>query len=167
MQYTTSPSGDTGAATWSYVGVSGTSYGPSATAPTAAGSYTAQVSLGADANNCSVSSSATAFSIAKATPTVTVTVGGPYTYNGLAQGPNAYTVTNPSGDTGAPTWSYSGVSGTIYGPSATRPTAAGSYTATVTLAADSNNNQALVQRDGLYDWPGDADGGGGALHGDL
>ena len=137
---TFNPVGDTGTVTWSYVGVSGTTYGPSATRPTTAGSYTATASVTADSNNNAASSSATAFSIAKVTPTVTVTVGS-YTYNGSAQGPNAFT-TSPTGDTGTPTWSYVGVSGTTYGPSATRPTSAGSYTAQVSLAADSNNNAA-------------------------
>jgi hypothetical protein len=138
--YTTSPTGDTGTATWSYVGVSGTTYGPSATPPTLAGSYTAQVSLGSDSNNNAASSSATAFTIGKATPTVTVTVGS-YTYTGSSQGPNSFT-TSPTGDTGTATWSYVGVSGTTYGPSATPPTLAGSYTAQVSLGTDNNDNAA-------------------------
>jgi hypothetical protein len=130
---------DTGTVTWSYVGVSGTTYGPSAARPTNAGSYTATATVAADGNNNSASSSATAFSIAMATPTVTVNVGS-YAYNGSPQGPN--TVTISTTDTGAVTWSYVGVSGTTYGPSATLPTVLGNYTATATVAADSNNNSA-------------------------
>ena len=80
------------------------------------------------------------FSVNKATPTVTVTVGS-YTYSGSAQGPNAYT-TSPSGDTGTPTWSYQGTGSTAYGPSATRPTLAGTYKVTVSLASDANFNAA-------------------------
>ena len=138
--FTTSPSGDTGTATWSYVGVSGTAYGPSATPPTGAGSYTAQASLTADSSFNAVSSSATSFTIGKVTPTVTVTVGS-YTYSGSSQGLNAFT-TSPPGDTGTATWSYVGVSGTTYGPSATPPMGAGSYTAQASLRADSNFNAA-------------------------
>jgi hypothetical protein len=139
--FTTSPTGDTGTPTWSYVGVSGTAYGPSATRPTAAGSYTAQVTaLTADANFNASSSSATAFSIAKATPTVTVTVGT-YTYSGSSQGPNAVTF-SPAGDTGAVTWSYVGTGSTTYTASPTPPTAAGTYNATASVALDSNNNAA-------------------------
>ena len=138
--YTTAPTGDTGAATWSYVGTGSTTYGPSATKPTAAGTYTATVSLAADANFNAASSSATTFTIAKAAPVVTVTVGI-YTYTGSPQGPNAYT-TAPTGDTGAATWSYVGTGTTVYPASATKPTAAGTYTATVSLAADANFNAA-------------------------
>nr|WP_294775770.1 MBG domain-containing protein [uncultured Flavobacterium sp.] len=64
-----------------------------------------------------------------ATPTVTPTVGT-YTYNGLAQGPN--TATNTGTGTSY-TFSYVGVSGTVYGPSATQPTNAGDYTVTATV----------------------------------
>ncbi|MFN3753521.1 T9SS sorting signal type C domain-containing protein [Flavobacterium sp.] len=63
-------------------------------------------------------------------PSVTPTVGS-YTYTGLAQGPNAATNT---GTGSSYTFSYVGVSGTTYGPSATRPTNAGNYTVTATVA---------------------------------
>jgi hypothetical protein len=77
--------------------------------------------------------------ISKVTPTVLVT-GGIYTNSGSPQGPNTFT-TIPAGDTGTATWSYVGVNGTAYGPSATRPAAAGYYTAQVTaLTADANFN---------------------------
>ena len=62
--FTTSPSGDTGTATWSYMGTGSTTYTASSTPPTAAGTYTAQVTaLTSDANFNSSLSSATAFSI--------------------------------------------------------------------------------------------------------
>ncbi len=128
---TTSPV-STGSVTWSYAGGG---YGPSSTPPTAAGSYTATATVAADDNNNQSSSSATAFAISTATPTVTVTVGS-YTYTGSPQGPNSVTTSPIS--TGSVTWSYAG-SG--YGPSSTPPTVVGSYTATATVAADSNNNQ--------------------------
>ena len=108
----------------------------SATAPV--GNYNDQniavTSSGASSVNVPTTSSGN--DVAKATPTVTVTVGS-YTYNESNQGPDSFT-TVPSGDTGAATWSYEGVSGTTYGPSATRPTGAGSYTAQVSLESDAN-----------------------------
>ncbi|NVN98984.1 MAG: hypothetical protein HXX17_06630, partial [Geobacteraceae bacterium] len=83
-------------------------------------------------NNCTIAANQTGngtydtatqktqtFSILKATPTVTVTVGT-YTYNAAAQGPTV-AVTSPV-STGTVTWSYVGVSGTTYGPSAALPT---------------------------------------------
>jgi len=77
----------------------------------------------------------TVATVSSATPTVTVTAAGPFTYNGLAQGPNAAT---NSGTGSSYTFSYVGVSGTTYGPSATRPTNAGNYTATATIADSSD-----------------------------
>jgi hypothetical protein len=76
--------------------------------------------------------------IAKATPTITVTPIGTYIYNGSAQGPNAVT---KGGSTGAVTYSYVGVNGTVYS-AVTRPTNAGSYTVTASVAADANYNAA-------------------------
>lgn len=74
------------------------------------------------------------------TPTVTVSVGA-YTYDGSAQGPVAADV-NTGGSTGAVTLSYVGTGTTSYGPSATPPTATGTYTVTASVAADSNYNGA-------------------------
>jgi hypothetical protein len=138
--YTGSPQGPDAATntgtgtsyTYSYVGVS-PAYGPSATKPTNAGSYTVTVTVAANGNYSSSSSSATAFTIGLATPTITPTVGT-YTYTGLPQGPDAATNT---GTGTSYTYSYVGVS-PAYGPSATKPTNAGSYTVTVTVAADGN-----------------------------
>ena len=128
----TGVNGETGA-TVGTVSVSGTTH-------TAVGTYGSDSwSCKGAANYNNIGSTTITDTINKATPTVTVTVGS-YTYNGSAQGPNAFT-TSPSGDTGTPTWSYVGVSGTTYGPSATRPTAAGNYTAQVTaLTSDANFN---------------------------
>jgi len=130
--------GSTGVVTYSYVGVSGTPYGPSSTAPAGVGSYTLTATVAADANYNSATSSATAFTISKATPTVTVTVGS-YIYNGSPQGPGTATT---GGSTGALTFSYAGGNGTTYGPSSTKPTGAGSYSVTATVAPDSNYNSA-------------------------
>ncbi len=67
--YTTSPTGDTGTPTWSYKGAAATSYAPSPTRPTEVGAYDATVSLAADDNFETASSSATAFTILT-TPTI-------------------------------------------------------------------------------------------------
>ncbi|MEI6084335.1 MAG: MBG domain-containing protein [Verrucomicrobiota bacterium] len=118
------------------------------TTHTAAGTYSSDSwSFTGTANYNNIGSTTITDTINKVTPTVTVTVGS-YTYNGSAQGPNSY-ATSPAGDTGAATWTYVGVSGTTYGPSTTQPTAAGSYTATVSLAADSNNNTASSSTTGF------------------
>ena len=70
----------------------------------------------------------------KGIPTVTPTIGS-YTYNGTSQGPSVATNT---GSGSSYTFSYNGVSPTTYGPSATPPIAAGTYTVTATVAADGN-----------------------------
>ena len=77
------------------------------------------------------------FSVAKQTPTITVTPGT-YTYNGSMQGPGVGEV-NTGGSTGAVTLSYVGAN---YGPTSTPPTNAGSYTVTASVAADDNYNAA-------------------------
>jgi len=68
-------------------------------------------------------------------PTSYVTVIGnnSFVYNANSQGPANATV---SGSTGLVTYSYSGRLGTVYGPSATAPTAVGNYQVVANLAAD-------------------------------
>ena len=211
--------GSTGAITLSYVGTGTTAYGPSATPPTAAGTYTVTASVAADASYNAATSGATAFTIGRkaasvtptaatktfgavdptltgtlsgfvaadnvtatysrtagetvagspytvsatlsptgalanytvtsntanftitqATPTITVTPGT-YTYSSAAQGPLTTDV-NTGGSTGAITLSYVGTGTTAYGPSATPPTAAGTYTVTASVAADASYNAA-------------------------
>jgi hypothetical protein len=109
---------------------------------TGAGSGTVTASQAGNDTYAAAPDVSRSFNIAKASPTVTVIVGT-YAYNGSAQGPDTYT-TNPTGDTGTPTWSYSGTTngGASYDPTATKPTLAGSYSATVSLAADDNFNAA-------------------------
>jgi hypothetical protein len=58
-----------------------------------------------------------------------------FTYTGLAQGPSTSAT---SGSTGTVTYSYQGRLSTTYGPSATKPTNAGTYTVTATVAASGN-----------------------------
>jgi hypothetical protein len=128
--------------TFTYAGTGSTTYGPSATRPTNAGSYsvTASVSASTDGNYAAASNTVT-FTIAKATPTVTPIIGN-YTYNLASpapQGPNSATNT---GTGSSYTFSYVGTGVTSYGPSATRPTDGGTYNVTVTVAASPDGNYA-------------------------
>jgi hypothetical protein len=68
---TAATGGSTGAVTFSYAGVSGTTYPASGTPPTNAGSYTCTATVAADSNYLSASSGATPFAIAKTTPVIT------------------------------------------------------------------------------------------------
>lgn len=77
---------------------------------------------------------------AKATPTVSVTVGS-YTFNGTAQGPNSAT---NSGTATSYTYSYSGTGSTSYGPSSTRPTNAGTYSVIASINASPDGNYAAA-----------------------
>ncbi len=120
---TTSPSGLT--VTFSYSGSGGTVYGPLATAPTSAGSYAVTGTVSDP--NYSGSGSGT-LTIGKAT--AAVTLGSlAQTYDGTPKAASATTV--PPGLT--VTFSYTGSGGTVYGPSTTAPTVAGSYTVTGTV----------------------------------
>jgi len=131
---TSTVTGSSGAVTYSYVGVSGTTFGPSATKPTGAGSYTVMATVAADANYNSASSSATPFSIGKATPVVNAT-GGTFPYNGTAKAGSG-TAIGGAGETLAVALIYAG---TNYGPTASAPSAAGTYTVTASTAGDANN----------------------------
>jgi hypothetical protein len=73
--------------------------------------------------------------INKAASSISVTGSSTFTYNTTAQGP---TTSNVLGSTGTVTYSYNGVSPTVYGPSSTRPTNAGEYTVAATVLADTN-----------------------------
>ena len=120
--------------------VSNILYAGSATVPTNVGTYAITADfVPADGTNYSslTAASAGSFIINKATPTVSVPVGS-YTYNGSAQGPNAVTTAS----TGTLTYSYVSTDGTTYPANAARPSAAGNYTVTASVAADANYNTA-------------------------
>ena len=109
--------------TVTYAGRNGTTYGPSTTAPTNAGDYTASATFDGDANHDG-SSDSEEFTIAKATATLSLSdLSQTYTGAPLA----ATATTSPNG--------LSGVTVT-YDGSATAPTGAGSYAVIATL-----NNQ--------------------------
>jgi hypothetical protein len=90
---------------------------------TAAGNYTLAQPTGITAT------------INKAASSISVTGSSSFTYNTTAQGP---TTSNVTGSTGAVTYSYNGVSPTVYGPSSSIPTNAGEYTVAATVATDAN-----------------------------
>ncbi len=134
-------SGSIGARTTNYLGTAngGASYGPSATAPTGAGSYTVTNTVAGDANYVGITNGV-AFTITRASSSISPTIGT-YTYNGLPQGPNTAT---KSGSSGAITYNYTGTAngGGTYAASSTPPTLAGSYTVTASVAQDNNYNSA-------------------------
>jgi len=74
--------------TFSYSGTGGTTYPASATQPTLAGTYTVIATVAAHGDYAQASSSATEFSIDKATPTLSVSGTQSFTYNQTPQGPS-------------------------------------------------------------------------------
>lgn len=139
---TSTVSGSTGAVTYTYLGTGGTSYGPSSTPPSQAGTYQVIATVALDPNYNGATSAAYAFTInAPSIGNSTIVVTGPtnYTYNGSVQGPTTSTVT---GSNGSVTYSYVGTGGTTYGPSATLPKLPGTYQVIATVAANSNCNGA-------------------------
>lgn len=84
--------------------------------------------------------------VSKATPAISITGSTGFTYTGLPQGPSTV---NAGGSTGTVTYNYVSTDGTTYPASATKPTNAGSYTVTATVAADVNYNQASSSATGF------------------
>jgi sugar lactone lactonase YvrE len=111
---------------FTYTGTNGTTYGPSSTPPTGAGSYTVVATV------TSANSSGTATGtlvIAKAAATVTLAnLAQTYTGSPLT----ATAASSPTGLTVGLT--YTGTNGTMYGPSSTPPTSVGSYTVAGTVS---------------------------------
>ena len=113
---------------FSYTGTNGTSYGPITTAPTNVGSYTTTATVLANGNYGSATSSSSAFSITKATPTLTVS-NTPVTYDGTAHSATASA-------------SEGGVVTNISTGGAPNQTNAGIYSVTADIAASTNYNAA-------------------------
>jgi len=127
---TATTGGSTGAVTFSYVGVSGTTYPASGTPPTNVGSYTCTAKVAADSNYLSASSNATSFAIAKATPVITWSTPSPINV-GTALGTTQLNATS------------GGVAGNfVYTPASGTPLALGSHTLSVqfTPTATANYN---------------------------
>ena len=132
---TTGVTGSTGAISFSYQGTGSTSYGPSATAPANSGTYQVIATVASDVNYNAASSPAFEFTITKASVDLRITGNTSYTYIAAAQGPNT---TNLSGSNTTITFAYTGINGTTYGPSATRPTGVGTYNVVATATEDAN-----------------------------
>src|SRR5881628_3743766 len=114
--------------TVNYAGVSPTSYGPSTTAPTDAGTYRLRATFAGDDNHLG-SQDAQTMTIAPASSTTAVSCpAGPYTYTGAAQMPCSATVTGASLSL-TPTPSYA------------NNTDAGTATASYTFAGDANHTR--------------------------
>jgi hypothetical protein len=122
--------------TVTYTGRAGTTYGPSTTAPTNAGSYTASASYGGDGNHTGSNGSAD-YAIAKAASVTKVTVADA-TYDGNPHGGTAK-VTGAGGLDQGLVVTYTGRAGTTYGPSTTPPTNVGAYTASASYGGDGNH----------------------------
>jgi len=86
-----------------------------------------------------IASSSYSFTTINPTSTIVVQGSASYTFTGSAIGPNQSVVT---GSTGAVTYSYSGTGATTYGPTANRPTQAGTYQVVATVASDGIYNAA-------------------------
>jgi gliding motility-associated-like protein len=132
---TTGVTGSTGAISFSYQGTGSTSYGPSATAPANSGTYQVIATVASDVNYNAASSPIFEFTITKASVDLRITGNTSYTYIAAAQGPNT---TNLSGSSTAITFAYTGINGTTYGPSATRPGSVGTYNVVATATEDAN-----------------------------
>jgi len=134
----TGGAGESLTVTLSYSGTGSTVYGPSATAPSLAGTYTVVAHTPGDANNSAGDSTPTALNITKASPTVTAT-GGTFTYDGNPHAGSG-AATGGGGESLSVTLAYNGTGSTTYGPSATAPSLAGTYTVTAHTPGDANNN---------------------------
>src|SRR5262249_47468663 len=130
--------------TVNYAGRNGTVYGPSTTAPTNAGDYTASASFAGDANHTG-SSDSQDFTTAKASSTTTVTVSDAM-YDSSPHG-GSTSVTGAGGLSQSLTVNYAGRNGTVYGPSITAPTNAGDYTASASFAGDANHTGSNDSKD--------------------
>ncbi|MEO7839411.1 MAG: PxKF domain-containing protein [Anaerolineales bacterium] len=130
--------------TITYEGRDGTVYGPSSTAPTNAGDYTASANFAGGANHTD-SSDSEDFSITQADSATTVLVSNT-TYNGFSQGGTA-SVSGAGGLNEDLTVSYEGRNGTVYGPSSIAPTNAGDYTASANFDGDANHTGSSDSKD--------------------
>ena len=148
-------------ATYTYVGTGSTVYGPSTTPPTNAGTYSMTPSA-ATLNFTSGSAAdyslpntyvAGTLTIAKATLSVTA-ANQNVTYTGSQVAADTSSVSGLLGSDAATvtsaTYSYTGISGTTYGPSSTRPTGAGTYSVTPSAASLTFTSGIAANYSGTY-----------------
>jgi hypothetical protein len=134
----TGGAGESLTVTLTYTGTGSTTYGPSSTAPTLVGTYSVVAHTNGDANNNAGDSAPAAITITKANPVVNAT-GGTFTYDGNPHAGSG-SATGGGGESLTVTLTYNGTGSTTYGPSATAPSLAGTYTVTAHTAGDANNN---------------------------
>jgi len=105
----------------------------------AGGPYAISATLtpGTVLDNYTVTYNTANFTITKATASVSAT-GGSFTYNGAAQAGSG-SATGGRGESLPVTLSYAGTGTTVYGPTATAPANAGSYTVVASTTGDGNN----------------------------
>lgn len=124
-------------ATYTYAGSGSTTYAASTTAPTLPGTYTITPSAavfsgsGSTNNYNTVTYVAGTYTISAATLVITAASPSNVTY-GTAIASPSYSATglNASDTITALTYTYNGTGSTVYGPSTTAPTNAGSYSVT-------------------------------------
>jgi hypothetical protein len=176
----TGGAGESLTVTFSYTGTGSTTYGPTATAPSAAGTYTGTASTVGDSNNTSGNATPAAITINKANPTLTAT-GGSFAFDGNPHAGSG-TAAGGAGETLPVTLSYAGTGSTTYGPTATAPSAAGTYAVTASTVGDANNNNgtstpaalsigkaasSISATGGTFTYDGNPHGGGGTATGGI
>jgi len=124
--------------TLTYTGTGSTTFGPTTTAPTLVGTYSVVAHTDGDANNNAGDSAPAAITINKANPVITAT-GGTFTYDGNPKAGSG-TATGGGGEVLTVTLTYNGTGSTTFGPTATAPSLAGTYTVTAHTTGDANNN---------------------------
>ena len=105
--------------------------------PTVATSDVGTIATIAASNAGGTGTSTITISIAKGDSTLQITGASSYDYNASPHGPDTV---SKNGSQAPVLFSYAGSGSTVYGPSATKPTAVGTYTATASVVADSNYN---------------------------
>ncbi|HSY50774.1 MAG TPA: carboxypeptidase regulatory-like domain-containing protein [Thermoanaerobaculia bacterium] len=134
----TGGAGESLTVTLTYTGTGATTYGPSATAPTLVGTYSVVAHTDGDANNNAGDSAPAALTITMANPVIIAT-GGTFTYDGNPHAGSG-SATGGGGEVLTVTLTYNGTGSTTYGPTATAPSLAGTYTVTAHTPGDANNN---------------------------
>jgi hypothetical protein len=113
---------------------------PLSSAPTNAGTYTVSGNFAGNKDYLSGSDVKT-ITIAQATPTISLTVAGPFVYDGSPHGATGgATGVGGTNDVLSPavTLSYTGTGSTSYAPTATAPTDAGTYAVRASFAGNTN-----------------------------
>jgi hypothetical protein len=136
--------------TYTYAGTGSTVYGPLTNAPTLPGTYSITPSAvafavngGATSNYTTITYTAGSLTINAASLVVTAASPASIEYGGT-KAADTFTVTglNATDRIGSITYSYAGTGSTVYGPTPTAPTAAGTYSITPSAATFSSGSAA-------------------------